>query len=217
MISLGKAVNTIQNFETDSLTDKISDIEIMLEGNNKAFCVSSFSEFGVTPLLLDSAIELKQIAAQINVLIHAVGILLSLPHILTKDETIEALSLGAGNTGKPFDLETNQRVAEFKFINWKGGAEAIRQNSLFKDFYSLAEHETHKERYLYVIGTKYPLKFFKGRRAIKSVLSKNIKLQEEFSQNYGNRFERVFEYYSYRKEQVKLVDISKIIPQFSGE
>lgn len=43
-----------------------------------------------------------------------------LPHILEPDERVESVSLGAGNTGRDFDLETNVRVAEFKFIHWRG-------------------------------------------------------------------------------------------------
>ena len=80
-----------------------------------------------------------------------------LPHILEPDERIEYVSLGAGNTGKAFDLETDRRNAEFKFINWRGGSEAIRENTLFKDFYLMAEHETHKLKFLYVLDTKHPL------------------------------------------------------------
>ena len=79
---------------------------------------------------------------QINVVIHALGILLCLPHILRPGEVIDYVSLGAGNTGRAFDLETSLRIAEFKFIHWQGGPESIRQNSLFKDFYEMAEHET---------------------------------------------------------------------------
>ena len=40
------------------------------------------------------------------------------------------------------DLETNHRVAEFNFSHWQGGADTIRQNSLFKDFFQLAEYQT---------------------------------------------------------------------------
>jgi hypothetical protein len=84
----------------------------------------------------------KRLAREINVVIHALGILLCLPHILEPEETIEYVSLGAGNTGRAFDLETNKRIAEFKFSRWQGGAEAIRQNSLFKDFYCMAEYDS---------------------------------------------------------------------------
>lgn len=69
---------------------------------------------------------------KVNVVIHALGILLCLPHILEADGTVQYVSLGAGNTGRQFDLETDRRVAEFKFIQWQGGPESIRQNSLFK-------------------------------------------------------------------------------------
>ncbi len=106
----------------------------------------------------------KQASRQIDVIIHTIGILRSLEHILEHDEIVESVSLGAGNTGKKFDLETTHRIAEYKFIDWKGGSESIRQNGIFKDFYNLAEHDTSKRKVLYVNGTMFPLKFFKGRR-----------------------------------------------------
>ena len=123
--------------------------------------------------LMSSAIILKNAMGQINVVVHAIGILLLLPAILQRGEVIQSLSLGAGNAGKKFDLETNLSIAEFKFIHWKGGAEAIRQNSLFKDFFYLAEENTDKKRRLYVLGSEHPLKFLNGGRAIDSVLSRN--------------------------------------------
>jgi len=54
-----------------------------------------------------AAALMKRVAGQINVVIHALGILLCLPHILEADEVVEYVSLGAGNTGRAFDLETN--------------------------------------------------------------------------------------------------------------
>ena len=65
-----------------------------------------------------------------------------LPHTLEARGAVEYVSLGAGNTGREFDLETNRRIAEFKFIHWRGGAESIRQNQLFKDFYLVAESKS---------------------------------------------------------------------------
>ena len=159
MITLVEAASLIQDFEHGSLTNRISTLESTLKNADKATCASMFQTLQVNPSLLDSALALKQTAGQVNVLVHAIGILLALPHILEDQEAIQSLSLGAGNTGKSFDLETTHRVAEFKFINWKGGPESIRQNQLFKDFYLLAEHDTSKTRCLYVIGKTHPLKF----------------------------------------------------------
>ncbi|SRR6266550_4167304 len=134
-ISLAKAAKRIEAFEQGSLTDRLSGLEALFENADRKrsvdFCGSQEVGFG----LLQAALELKEVAGQINVLIHAAGILAALPSILKDSETVQTLSLGAGNTGRRFDLVTNRRIAEFKFIHWRGGAEAIRQNSLFKDFY----------------------------------------------------------------------------------
>ena len=51
---------------------------------------------------------------QINVIVHAVGILVALPKILELGELVQSLSLGAGNTGRAHDLETDRRIDEFR-------------------------------------------------------------------------------------------------------
>jgi hypothetical protein len=145
--------------------------------------------------------------------IHALGILLCLPHILQNGESIEYVSLGAGNTGRAFDLETNQRIAEFKFIHWQGGPESIRQNALFKDFYEMAEHPTEKHKVLYVLGTKHVGKFFSGGRAISSVLSRHVRLKDEFAQKFGDRYVKVRDYYLPRKGWVAIEDVSAFVPE----
>ena len=216
MISILEAAKTIQNFEKGSLTERISAIENKLVGADSNLVQSVYPSFEVTTELLESAITFKRTASQINVLIHSIGIMLSLPEILENNEIIEYMSLGAGNTGRSFDLETNYRVAEFKFINWQGGPESIRQNSLFKDFFLLAEYATHKQKYLYVLGKKHPVKFLTGGRSLESVMSRNSKLWLEFQEKYCNRFKEVGEYFEYKKSIVQLVDITEIVPQFKN-
>lgn len=210
MADLVNAARMISDFENNSLTTRVAKLEEILQGADKTTAQTLCLSNGIAPALLSSAFILKKTAGQINVIVHCVGVLILLPYILEKDETIESLSLGAGSTGKVFDLETNFRIAEFKFIRWRGGSEAIRQNSLFKDFYNLAEYETHKSRHLYVVGEEHPLKFLTGGRAIDSVLSRNNKLWRDFQERYGRRFVRVNEYYKYQNRRVKLVDIKKI-------
>jgi hypothetical protein len=206
------AARLIQSFENSDLTERLFNLELNFKGVNKASARMLCSQENLTSDLLKAAVHIKKLAGQVNVVIHGVAILATLPLILDEDEQIMYLSLGAGNTGRMFDLETNKRVAEFKFINWQGGAEAIRQNSLFKDFYNLVEYQTDKQRYLYVIGTKIPLRFFNSRRAIKSVLSRNNKLEKEFFAKYGGQFQVVSDYYDYYKDKVRLVDISIMHP-----
>lgn len=141
--------------------------------------------------------------------IHALGILLCLPHVLEDGERVEYLSLGAGNTGRPFDLETDRRVAEFKFINWRGGPESIRQNSVFKDFFMMAENSIPKRKYLYLLGTEHALKFLNGGRAIESVLSRNEKGRASFRSKFGDRYMKVLDYYLDRRHMVVIEDVSK--------
>lgn len=207
----------VQGFKRDSLRNRIASIERKLRRADKIACQAFCSDEAINSGLMTAAFALKRASSQINEVVHAVGILASLPHILRDGEVIESLSLAAGNTGKAFDLETDQRVGEFKFIDWKGGPESIRQNQLFKDFYLLAEVSTPKERYLYVLGAEHPLKFLIGGRAFSSVLSRNTKLGASFKQQYGSRFSTVGDYYRYRRAQVRIVDLASVVPGLAHE
>lgn len=216
MTTIVDAARRLQEFEGNSLTDRLSDLEASFAHAEGSGCASLCASLGVDPAVLDSALTIKRLAGQIDVVVHAVGILVSLPHILEPDEVVSYLSLGAGNTGRDFDLETDRRIAEFKFIHWRGGAESIRQNQLFKDFFLLAEADTHKERYLYVLGLEHPLRFLEGRRALSSVLSRNARIAAEFYRKYPDRFSVVSEYYQHRRQRVNLVDLDSIVPFFKG-
>jgi hypothetical protein len=126
------AIHLLQTFRGADLTRTIYQIEKSLRGASADSYAAVLTTTGAKAEVLGAAGLIKQLAGQINVVIHALGILLCLPHILRPGEVIEYVSLGAGNTGRAFDLETNLRVAEFKFIRWQGGPESIRENSLFK-------------------------------------------------------------------------------------
>lgn len=212
-IAVAEAIHLLQTFRGADLTQTIYQIEKSLKGvsaqNYSAVLTTSRAKAEV----LGAAGLVKQLAGQINVVIHALGILLCLPHILRPGEVIDYVSLGAGNTGRAFDLETNQRIAEFKFIHWQGGPESIRQNALFKDFYEMAESGSAKEKYLYVLGTAHAEKFFNGGRALSSVLSRNEKLKKGFSEKFGDQYRTVREYYLQRKESVVIQDVSSFVPE----
>lgn len=215
-MNFADAVKTLERFSGDDLTQTLSRIELSVEGRTSETCAPALLEHHAHPEALAAAGHIKRLAGQINVLVHALGMLLCLPELLAPDEVIERISLGAGNTGKPFDLETDRRIAEFKFIAWQGGPESIRQNSLFKDFYGLAESHTTKSKHLYVLGTKSPLKFLNGGRALSSVLSKNVKLHEEFKLRYPE-YRVVREYFQPRRGHVRIEDVAPILPSLAGE
>jgi hypothetical protein len=156
---------------------------------------------------------------RVNGLIHAVGILVSLPYIREPGEVITALSLGAGNTGRAYDLETDRRIAEFKMTEWRGGPETIRQNNLFADVFTLATAETGKRGVLYLLGTDHALRFLRGSRAMSSVLSRNPKTRRRFLELHGTeRFPTAGSYWATVQHIVDLVDLRELVPAFrSGE
>lgn len=211
-IAVADAIHLLQTFRGADLTGTIDRIEKALKGISADEYSTVLATTGAEAEVLGAAGLIKQLAGQINVVIHALGILLCLPHILKRGEVIDYVSLGAGNTGRAFDLETNQRIAEFKFIRWQGGPESIRQNSLFKDFYELVEHETPKEKYLYVLGTEHGEKFFNGGRALSSVL-RTATLRNKFTKRFGDQYRTVRDYYLPRKGLVVIQDVSPFVPE----
>ncbi|HVW79039.1 MAG TPA: hypothetical protein VHB45_15600 [Alloacidobacterium sp.] len=211
--ALADAIVSLEAFGGQDLTQTLARIEASLQGVRQDQYADVLLKSGAKAEVLSGAALLKRLAGQINVVVHALGILLCLPRILEPSEAIQYVSLGAGNTGRDFDLETNRRIAEFKFIHWQGGPEAIRQNALFKDFYEMAEHATDKQRFLYVLGTQYVEKFFNGGRALSSVLSRNVKLGKEFTAKYGDSYRTVRDYYRPRKGLVTIQDVSPFVPE----
>lgn len=210
-------VRVLAQFTGVDLTETLGRLEDGARGVTAADCDSFIEKARAGRKALAAAAELKRIAGQINVTIHALGILRCLPHILEPGETVKYVSLGAGNTGRQFDLETNLRVAEFKFIRWRGGSEAIRQNSTFKDFYLLAEHPTSRRKDLYLLGTEHARKFFKGGRALRSVLSRDQKLRRMFFERFGERFQTVGDYYAAHGGEVKIQDMSPWVSELVEE
>ena len=209
----GDLGDVLGGFAGPALTARLRGIERVARGVTVENCDTFLDGANAGSEVLTAAAAVKRMAGQINVAIHALGILRCLPHILAGGEEIEYMSLGAGNTGRRFDLETNLRIAEFKFIRWRGGAEAARQNAVFKDFVMLAAQPTGKRRYLYLVGPDQAVRFLEGGRAIDSVLNANQKLGRLFRAQYGDRFRTVGEYYGVHGGEVEIVDVSPWVPE----
>lgn len=169
---------------------------------------------GVDLALLVAARSLKEAFGQLNVAIHAAGILLALPYVLEPAERVHYVSLGAGNTGRTFDLETDRRVAEFKLIRWQGGADAGRQDSLFKDVFKLAGDMTERRKQLYVLEKQHPLRFLENRRAITSVL-RNATDRARFQERHPS-VRVVREYWDLVRDRVEIVDLMDVAPSVYG-
>lgn len=216
-MDLAYIIADLQKFSGPDLTATLARVEGELKGVSLDECNRVLTSARAERQALSAAAALKHLAGQVNVAIHALGILLCLPHILEPGEKVEYVSLGAGNTGRDYDLETNYRVAEFKFIRWRGGAESIRQNSIFKDFFLLAENDCAKRKYLYVLGTEFPLKFLNAGRALSSVLSKDKRVRDQFHEKFGDQFQKVRDYFLAHANKVIIADVSAWVPELIAE
>lgn len=200
-----------KEIKTSSFNKKyISEIEYKLVGKTLDDVQSLLLEENISYLLFEKNVRLKKLAGQVNVVIHSIGILLSLAKILKDGEVIEYLSLGAGNTGKDFDLETNFRVAEYKFIDWADKSNTIRENNIFKDFYELSIYDTNKEKYIYCYNLDIVKKFFNASRSLDSVLSKGS-LKKAFFEKFGGKYTTVKDFYYDFKDDITFVDLKAIL------
>jgi hypothetical protein len=211
-MNIADAIQSLQVFTGNGLTSTIANIEAQFVGLAGRETPELRHRFNATDQALTAAATIKSASAQIDTAIHALGILRCLEYMLEDGEVIEYLSLGAGNTNRQFDIETDRRVAEFKFINWQGGAESIRQNSLFRDFVNLAEYQTDKVRQLCVLGDHHPLAFFCRRRSLASVCGKDPTLLNFLNTNYPD-VTVVHEYYEHHSDRVAIVDVSGWLPE----
>lgn len=212
-LNLYRSIDMLLNFTNkQDLTTTVAMLEANLNGANTSRVNKIISQENIDSDILKAALVVKKSISQIDVVIHAIGIINSLPYILEQDEKVEYLSLGAGNTGRNFDVETNKRIAEFKFINWSGKSDTIRQNTTFKDFFELAEYETNKKKCLYILDKAKVVKFFNNNRALKSVLSKNEATSKHFFSLYNNKYTTVSQYYHDKKNSVDIVDLHDICP-----
>lgn len=207
-------------FRGDSrqLRYRIAAVEASVQGRKALEALEAAREWGMNASLLAGARLAKRVAAQVDVVLHAAGIVHALPHVLTADELVEYVSLGAGNTGRPHDLETNRQVAEFKFINWAGGAETVRQDTLLIDLVNLATASTAKQRIMYVTGVDVPLHWLEtSKRVTRECLARKRRIPNRFDAHYGpDAYHYVCDYWAHIKDLVALVDLAPVVPGLIG-
>ena len=215
---LEQAVQFVEDFGVGpALTMRIKELEAVSSGLTPRQIERLLEQERVGAELIAAARTIKGVAGQVNVIMHAAGILASLPYILDRGEIVESLSLGAGNTGRDHDLVTDRRIAEFKFIDWRPARNTMRQNVLFADVFSVASARTHKRRIVYVLGTEQPLKFLRGSRAISSVLSRTSKVRVAFDKLHGtDSFATVRDYWATVCDSVEILDLCELVPQCFG-
>ena len=215
----GEEIGSLEAFLTfrgssELLGGRIADIETRVQGSGAGEAVEAAIDWSLDSSVLDGARLAKRLSAQVDVVLHAAGILHSLPHVLEPDEIVQSVSLGAGNTGRAYDLETDRRIAEFKFIAWAGGSESVRQDNLLIDVFHLASADTEKRRVMYLTGIDIPLRWLRNsRRVTRACLRRKSGTPQRFDEQYGpDRFHFVHEYWAAVERIVEIVDLAALVP-----
>ncbi|WP_081278007.1 hypothetical protein [Mycolicibacterium fortuitum] len=150
--------------QANGLTAQLARAEEAFKGSTDEDVAGIGAELGLTPDLLTAALVVRATVGRLSDVIHATTIALVLPHILEPGERLtNRPSLGAGNDpSRPFDLETDRRIAEFKVAQWKG-KDTMRKRQVVADLVHLALDETGRRAQLYVVG-HLPAKYLRSTR-----------------------------------------------------
>ncbi len=186
-LELNRAVEVLGSFlRVAPLTGVIAGLERRLDGVSGEEAAAVGREGGVNAELLAAALTVRRDLGRISDLIHAAGIILALPHLLEEGERVRTRpSLAAGNDpSRPYDLETDRRVAEFKLAHWTGG-DTIRKHQTFKDLVVLALDDSDRRAELFVLG-RQPAAFLRASRTTAaSALSRAPRVRERFTRAFG--------------------------------
>lgn len=214
---LEAAAGALAQFVRDEpLTAKIADIEHALDGCSRDAVEGIVSARGVSPDLLRGALLVRGKLGRINDLIHATAIALALPELLEPDEILRRPSLAAGNDpSRPYDIETDRRVAEFKLARWDGH-DAMRKRQVFKDLVHLAADTSGRRAELYVLGER-PLRFLRATSASAEWgLDRFPATRQLFSERFGSLAVPIGAVTDDAAGHVRIINLAERLPHLFG-
>lgn len=199
------------------LTTAVAQLEQALEGADRDTAAQIAIDGAIDEQLLKAAVMVRRELGRISDVIHASAIVALLPTLLGHGERIVGRpSLAAGNDpSRRYDLETDERVAEFKFSEWKG-ADAMRMRGTFKDLVHLAAHDDDRRPEMYVIGER-PLRWLRNSSSPASwALDRATSTRLLFEQQFGPLTTTVAEFTAGPGGRVKLVDLVDLLPALAA-
>ncbi|MEV0685101.1 hypothetical protein AB0I35_14670 [Nocardia sp. NPDC050378] len=176
------------------------------------------TRYGFSDDLLDAALAVRAHVGRLNDVIHATVIARVLPAILEEGEVvIRPPSLGAGNDpSRPFDLETDRRIAEFKVAQWKG-ADTMRKRGVVSDLVHLALDESGRRAQLFVVGA-LPVRFLTASKStIAWALGRSSPhTRARFERRFGPASDfTVADFVRVHGRRIELVDLATLVPSLS--
>ncbi|MFL6145148.1 MAG: hypothetical protein ACJ72N_25195 [Labedaea sp.] len=211
----GEAFTTLVTFlRRARITVSVDRLERDLVNTNSSTAPAVTKAAGLTDELLQAALIVRRDVGRVSDVIHATAIALVLPKILEPGEVISNRpSLGPGNDKtRPFDLETNHRVAEFKVALWSGG-NMMRKRTLTADLVHLALDQSGRRPELWVAGTE-PLRFLRtSTSSVSELLSRSSRhLPSRYHDHYGTTDIPLRDFVTHHAAHVHHNNIAEILP-----
>lgn len=215
----GEAFATLVAFLRHTpFTTSIDRLERDLVDTDSSTASTVTSTAGLSEELLEAALIVRRDVGRVSDVIHATVIALALPKILEPGEVISNRpSLGPGNDKtRPFDLETNRRVAEFKVALWSGG-DVMRKRTLTADLVHLALDQSGRRPELWVAGTE-PTRFLRTSTSlVGDLLSRASRhLRTRFHNRYGTDDIPLRDFVTHHAAHIHHRDIADILPTVSA-
>lgn len=210
---LATALQELTGFlESTSLTSMTAELEHEIAGCTRDDLAPLLVERRITPRLLTAALRVREDFGRLNDVIHATAIVLALSSLLEPGETLKRPSLAAGNDpSRPFDVETDQRIAEFKFARWDGH-DAMRKRQVFKDLVHLAADDSGRSAELYVLGER-PLRFLRTTKSAASwALDRSPTTASVFEERFGSLAMPIPEFVEGPAKHVQLINLEERLP-----
>lgn len=198
---------------SNMLTSHLARAESALAGSDAAATAGVIADFDFSEDLLDAALSVRRHVGRLSDVIHAATITRCLPLILEEGEIITTRpSLGAGNDPtRPYDLETDRRIAEFKVAQWKGG-DTMRKRGVFADLVHLALDESTRKAQIFVVGSR-PVKFLRTSTTTAqwALARSSPHLRTRFDAAFGTDVMTVAEFTNGPGKEIEIVDLSELL------
>lgn len=205
--------------EGGRLKGVVADLEHELASANGAEASQATEEVGIGgalgTALFTAAVHTRQQLGRVSDLIHATGISLMLPVLLESGERLtNRPSLAAGNDpSRPFDVETDQRIMEFKFGVWQPGSNAARKRGVFHDLLHLAADLSGRRPELYVVGPQAAKFLLSTTSKVSWALNRQAeKSQQLFERRFGSVDVPIPEFTRGPAAHVKIFDLEQMLP-----
>lgn len=211
---------TLGRFFTDiELTSHLAAAETALAGADRGGAEQAVSDYLFSEDLLDAALMMRSRFGRISDIVHATVIARTLPHILAPGEVVQVRpSLAAGNSpDRPFDLEPDLRVAEFKVAQWKGN-DTMRKRGVFADLAHLAADRSGRRAQLYVVGDR-PKRFLTASNssAYAQLTRSSASSRDQFVRQFGSTSMSVADFTAGPASHAEILDLTPLVPSLGAD